>query len=159
MCVHFTRQHLKRLQKDRAHFECGVFMKDYRIVKDKTEDGWGKYYVPYYRYTSKSYLPGKVYFDDRTELLESRKWCGYKTGYHAWLLKKSLFSRSVDEGGGNYISFPVMLADITAIDSMQVCGRVKLIMTEKDYETYKKDIKTKPISIENGEIELKPAHV
>lgn len=53
------------------------------------------------------------------------------------------------------VILPVMLSDITAFDSSgEVAGRVMLIMSKQDYDTYNRDISSKPIVIKDKEAEL-----
>jgi hypothetical protein len=97
----------------------------------------------------------------------------YRKGYHAMvaerLANKEQVLSNLFEKQATYhqypsdtvttktteVILPVMLSDITAFDSSgEVAGRVMLIMSKQDYDTYNRDISSKPIVIKDKEAEL-----
>jgi hypothetical protein len=97
----------------------------------------------------------------------------YRRGYHAMVMERIANTkqvlRNLYEIQATYqqypmdlsptkttqVVIPVMLSDITAFDnSGQVAGRVMLIMSKEDYDTYNRDISSKPIVIKDKEVEV-----
>ncbi len=135
---------------------------------------------PPVRDDKKEYHIGKVHFDEDgyidilPPINESyTPAVRYRKGYHAMVVERvvnkgqalsELFEKKVSYQ--QYPSdltvtkttqgiLPVMLSDITAFDGRgEVAGRIMLIMTKQDYNTYNRDISNKPIIIKDKEAEL-----
>ncbi len=157
-------------EKHRFEYECGVFYKLFERKISFFKSSTSQIYSLFERVKMKL---GKVYIDEdgiiekfkRLSTGEWRIYSNYPKGFHAFLG----LPRTVNRPFKTY--FPVMLADIVALDMhrynttgiktsfepcrhTEIAGRIMYIFDEFTWKQYQADITTKPIDLEEMKVKV-----
>ena len=173
MCLTYNvadKAERRLFEKHRMEYECGVFYKlfDRKISFFKSSSS--EIYTLYERVKMKL---GKIYIDEggtieKLSQLSIHSWCiysKYPKGFHAFLG----LPRTVNRPFKTY--FPVMLADIVALDlhrsktagiktsfmprsNTEIAGRIMYIFDEETWKQYQADITTRPIDLEEMKVKV-----
>lgn len=155
---------LRMLQEITADMECSIHIKSFQIDYPRLrmfplfENTFTQGLLAPYTPTGESFTVGKVYIDKNDYGIKTYNGEYYKTGYHAQRIELPLFIRykmvCSNLSRLHHVKYPVMLADITGRDEDQICGRVMMILTEKDYNFLQKYYYYKPINLEGSAPEV-----
>ena len=173
MCLAYNmgdKAERKLFEKHRMEYECGIFYKLFERKISFFKPSTSKIYTLFERVKMKL---GKVYMDEdgiieKYRQLSTYEWSiysKYPKGFHAFLG----LPRTVNRPFKTY--FPVMLADIVALDMhrsyttgiktsfepcrhTEIAGRVMYIFDEETWKQYQADITTKPIDLEEMKVKV-----
>jgi hypothetical protein len=171
MCLAYNMNDIaerKLFEENRMDYECGVFYKLFERKLSFFKKPTPKVYTLYERVKM---TLGKIYIDEegvieKFKQISTYDWrihSKYPKGFHAFLG----LPRTVNRPFKTY--FPVMLADIVALDmhrsyttgikttfephrNMEIAGRIMYIFDEQTWKQYQTDITTKPFDLEEMKV-------
>ncbi len=173
MCLAYNiadKAEQKLFEKHRIEYESGIFYKLFDRKISFFKSSTTKIYTLFERVKMEL---GKVYIDEdgiieKYTQLSPDEWCiysKYPKGFHAFLG----LPRTVNRPFKTY--FPVMLADIVALDmhrsyttgiktsfeprrNTEIAGRIMYIFDEETWKQYQADITTKPIDLDEMKVKV-----